>query len=117
MKGVDIIEITITSKMQIYPTNEQIEILNTTMFQIRKALNYISKYIFDNNCLNLKQGTSTEIDELFESNIWESIVYFEKPISHTSRGFTFQYFDSEIVIRPKIIGNQSLFSQNYKLSK
>lgn len=52
MKGVDIIEITITSKMQIYPTNEQIEILNTTMFQIRKALNYISKYIFDNNCLN-----------------------------------------------------------------
>lgn len=52
MRGVDIIEITITSKIQIYPTNEQIEILNNTMFQIRKALNYISKYIFDNNCLN-----------------------------------------------------------------
>ncbi len=45
MKGVDIIEITITSKIQIYPTNEQIDILNNTMFQIRKALNYISKYI------------------------------------------------------------------------
>ncbi|WML33378.1 transposase [Clostridium sp. OS1-26] len=55
MKGVDIIEITITSKIQIYPTNEQIEILNITMFQIKRALNYISKYIFDNNCLNQKK--------------------------------------------------------------
>ena len=52
MKGVDTIEITITSKIQIYPNNEQIEILNKTMFQIKKALNYISKYIFDNNCLS-----------------------------------------------------------------
>ncbi len=52
MKGVDIIDITITSKIQIYPTDEQIEILNSTMFQIKKALNYISKYVFDNNCLN-----------------------------------------------------------------
>ena len=45
MKEVDIIEITVTSKIQIYPTNEQIEILNNTMFQIRKSLNYISKYV------------------------------------------------------------------------
>ncbi|MBU3220966.1 RNA-guided endonuclease InsQ/TnpB family protein [Clostridium algidicarnis] len=52
MKGVDIIEITLISKIQIYPTNQQIEILNNTMFQIRKALNYISKYVFYNNCLN-----------------------------------------------------------------
>ena len=52
MNGVGIIDITITSKIQIYPTNEQIEILNSTMFQIKKALNYISKYAFDNNCLN-----------------------------------------------------------------
>lgn len=52
MNGVDIIDITITSKIQIYPTNEQIEILNSTMFQIKKALNYISKYAFGNNCLN-----------------------------------------------------------------
>ncbi|MGV8983567.1 RNA-guided endonuclease InsQ/TnpB family protein [Clostridium sp.] len=52
MKGVDSIDITITSKIQIYPTDEQIEILNSTMFQIKKALNYISKYVFDNNCLN-----------------------------------------------------------------
>lgn len=50
--GVDIIEITMTSKIQIYPTTEQQEILRKTMFQIRIALNYISKYIFDNNCLN-----------------------------------------------------------------
>ena len=49
---MNIVEITITSKIQIYPTNEQIEILTNTMFQIRKALNYISKYIFNNNCLN-----------------------------------------------------------------
>lgn len=41
-----------TSKIQIYPTTEQQEILRKTMFQIRIALNYISKYIFDNNCLN-----------------------------------------------------------------
>ena len=46
------LEITITSKIQLYPTDEQIEILKTTMLQIKKALNYISKYIFDNNCLN-----------------------------------------------------------------
>lgn len=52
MKGVDIIEVTITSKIQIYPTVGQIEILNNTMFQIRKSLNYISEYIFKNNCLN-----------------------------------------------------------------
>ncbi|MCI1945627.1 MAG: transposase [Clostridium luticellarii] len=55
MKGVELIEITVTSKIQIYPSNKQIEILNNTMFQIRKALNYISKYIFDSNCLNQKQ--------------------------------------------------------------
>lgn len=55
VKGVGIIEITITSKIQIYPTNEQVEILNNTMLQIRKALNYISKYIYDNNCLNQKK--------------------------------------------------------------
>ena len=52
MNGVGDIDITITSKIQIYPTDEQIEILNSTMFQIKKALNYISKYVFDNNCLN-----------------------------------------------------------------
>jgi putative transposase len=52
VKGDDIIEITITSKMQIYPTNEQKEILRETILQINKALNYISKYIFDNNCFN-----------------------------------------------------------------
>lgn len=45
-------ELTITSKIQIYPTNEQVEILNKTMSQVRKALNYISNYIFENNCLN-----------------------------------------------------------------
>ncbi|WP_330665027.1 RNA-guided endonuclease InsQ/TnpB family protein [Tepidibacter sp.] len=49
------IEITITSKIQIYPTTEQIEILNNTMFQVRKALNYISKYVFDNNFLKQSQ--------------------------------------------------------------
>ena len=45
-------ELTITSKIQIYPTDEQVEILNKTMSQVRKALNYISNYIFENNCLN-----------------------------------------------------------------
>nr|WP_320638456.1 transposase [Romboutsia timonensis] len=49
------IEITITSKIQIYPTNEQIEILMDTMVQVRKALNYVSKYVFDNNCLSQKK--------------------------------------------------------------
>lgn len=46
------LEITITSKIQIYPTNEQVDILNNTMFQVRKALNYISEYIFTSNLLN-----------------------------------------------------------------
>lgn len=49
---VELLELTITSKIQIYPTNEQVEILNKTMSQVRKALNYISNYIFENNCLN-----------------------------------------------------------------
>ncbi len=52
MKGDAIIEITITSKIQIYPNNEQKEILRKTMVQINKAINYISKYIFDSNCFN-----------------------------------------------------------------
>lgn len=46
------LEITITSKIQIYPTNEQVDILNNTMLQVRKALNYISEYIFTSNLLN-----------------------------------------------------------------
>ena len=49
---VELLELTITSKIQIYPTNEQVEILNKTMYQVRKALNYISNYIFENSCLN-----------------------------------------------------------------
>ena len=55
MKGVIIIELTITSKIQIYPTDEQVEILTDTMVQVRKALNYVSKYVFDNNCFNQKK--------------------------------------------------------------
>lgn len=31
------------------------DILQDTMFQIRKALNYVSKYIFENNCLNQRK--------------------------------------------------------------
>lgn len=47
-----LLELTITSKIQIYPTSEQIENLNQTMLQVRKALNYISNYVFNNNCFN-----------------------------------------------------------------
>ena len=57
MKGVIIIELTITSKIQIYPTDEQVEILTDTMVQVRKALNYVSKYVFDNNCFNQRRLT------------------------------------------------------------
>lgn len=52
MKGCDTIELTITAKIQIYPTCEQQTILLETMKQIRKALNDVSRYIYDNNCLN-----------------------------------------------------------------
>lgn len=48
---MSIIEITITSKIQIYPTDEQIEKLTKTLIQVRKALNYISTYVYENNCL------------------------------------------------------------------
>lgn len=47
---MSIIEITITSKIQIYPTDEQIEKLTKTMIQIRKALNYVSTYVYEHNC-------------------------------------------------------------------
>lgn len=49
---MNIIEITITSKIQIKPTDEQIKYLNQTTIQIRKALNYISKYVYDNKCFS-----------------------------------------------------------------
>lgn len=49
------LEITITSKIQIYPTTEQLESLTQTMLQVRKALNCVSKYIFENNCLNQRK--------------------------------------------------------------
>lgn len=52
MKGCGTIELTITAKIQIYPTNEQQAILLDTMIQIKKALNEVSNYIYDNNCLN-----------------------------------------------------------------
>jgi IS605 OrfB family transposase len=52
---LSIIEITITSKIQISPDIEQIESLTQTMIQIRKALNYISKYVYDNNCFSQKK--------------------------------------------------------------
>lgn len=45
-------DLTITAKIQIYPDNKQIEVLNNTMIQVNKALNYISDYVFTNNCLN-----------------------------------------------------------------
>lgn len=48
---MSIIEITITSKIQIYPTDEQIEKLTKTLIQVRKALNYISTYVYENNCI------------------------------------------------------------------
>lgn len=48
-------EVTITSKIQIYPTTEQIESFTQTMLQVRKALNCVSKYIFENNCLNQRK--------------------------------------------------------------
>lgn len=63
-----IIEITTTSKIQIKPTDEQVEILTQTMIQIRKALNYISKYVYDNNCLKqaeLNKATYTYLREKF----------------------------------------------------
>ena len=55
MKGCDNIELTITAKIQIYPTCEQQAILLDTMKQIRKALNEVSRYIYNNNCLNQKK--------------------------------------------------------------
>ena len=45
-------DLTITAKIKIYPNAKQIEILNSTMIQVNKALNYISKYAFNNKCLN-----------------------------------------------------------------
>jgi len=47
-------DLTITAKIKIYPDSKQIEILNNTMVQINKALNYISDYVFCNKCLNQK---------------------------------------------------------------
>lgn len=45
-------DLTITAKIKIHPNNEQIEILNNTMIQVNKAMNYISNYVFNNKCFN-----------------------------------------------------------------
>ena len=79
MKGVIIIELTITSKIQIYPTDEQVEILTDTMVQVRKALNYVSKYVFDNNCFNQKkvnEGTYYYLRETYglKSQMAQSVI-------------------------------------------
>ena len=47
---MSIIEITITSKIQIYPTDEQIEKLTKTMIKVRQSLNYVSTYVYEHNC-------------------------------------------------------------------
>lgn len=47
-------DLTITAKIKIYPDDKQIEVLNNTMIQVNKALNYISAYAFNNKCLNQK---------------------------------------------------------------
>ena len=48
-------ELTVTAKIKIYPTDEQIESLKTTMFQVKKALNFVSQYVFNSRCLNQKK--------------------------------------------------------------
>lgn len=48
-------EVTITSKIQIYPTDEQVLSLNRTTSKILLALNYISDYVYNNNCVNQKK--------------------------------------------------------------
>ena len=48
-------EMTITAKIQIYPTNEQSEHLNRTLSQIIEALNYISNFVYTNNCYKQKE--------------------------------------------------------------
>lgn len=50
--GEKIMSITLIAKVQIYPSQLQKSMLDTTRKQIRKALNYISKYAFKNKCYN-----------------------------------------------------------------
>lgn len=76
---MNIIEITITSKIQIYPTDEQIEKLIKTMIEVRKALNYISRYVYDNNCLNqskINKDTYYQLREAYhlKSQIAQSVM-------------------------------------------
>lgn len=44
-------ELTITAKVRIYPNDEQVNLLQATIQQIRNALNCVSHYIYHNNCL------------------------------------------------------------------
>ena len=48
-------EVTTTAKIQIYPTIEQSEYLQQTISQITKALNYISNFVYSNNCYKQKE--------------------------------------------------------------
>ena len=62
------LELTITAKIQIYPTTEQIPAIQETLTQINKALNYISKYVFENKCFNqrkINEDTYYNLREMF----------------------------------------------------
>ena len=116
VKGVIIIELTITSKIQIYPTDEQVEILTDTMVQVRKALNYVSKYVFDNNCFNQKkvnEGTYYYLRETYrlKSQMAQSVMktVIAKYKTNKSNGHNFT------LVQFKNLEYDLVFNRDYSL--
>lgn len=54
MKGGLVVDITLTAKQQIFPTDHQIDSFKDTMNTYTQALNFVSRWIFDHD-FNLKQ--------------------------------------------------------------
>ncbi len=127
---MSIIEITTTSKIQIKPTDEQIECLIQTMVQIRKALNYISKYVYENNCLKqseLNKATYTYLREQFglksqmAQSVMKTVIAKYKTNKSNGHDFTlvqFKNLEYDLVFNRDYslkLGNFSINSLNGRL--
>ncbi|MFR4902727.1 transposase [uncultured Fusobacterium sp.] len=118
------IEITITSKIQIYPTDEQIKILNDTMIAVRKALNYVSNYVFENKCFSqhkLNEATYYLLREKFSlksqmsQSVMKTVLAKYKTIKSNNQPFTkvqFKNLEYDLVWNRDYLLTNGIFSIN-----
>ena len=116
--------ISITSKIQIYPTDEQIKILNDTMIAVRKALNYVSNYVFENRCFSqskLNEATYYLLRENFSlksqmaQSVMKTVLAKYKTIKSNNQQFTkvqFKNLEYDLVWNRDYLLTKEIFSIN-----